>query len=148
MKCFFLELAFTVLSYASYHKNLELAENMGSKKAVLSGFIGGFTFLLIYLVYALAFWYGTTLVLSDEYTLGKVLTLSRCRLAWATILFSSKVTFFVYLTMTYVLIKVFFAVMYGAFILGHMSLNIQYFVSARVAAHKIYSIIDQVSKPI
>lgn len=50
--------------------------------------------------------------------------------------------------MTYVLIKVFYTVLHGAYVLGQMSLNIQYFTSARVAAHKIYSIIDQVSKEI
>ncbi|TWW79227.1 Multidrug resistance protein 1 [Takifugu flavidus] len=96
----------------SYHKNLELAKNMGSKKALLTGLISGFTYLLIYLSYALAFWYGTTLVLSDEYTFGKVLI-------------------------------VFYSVLYGAYVLGELSLNIQYFAGARVAAHKVYSIIDE-----
>lgn len=38
--------------------------------------------------------------------------------------------------------------MYGSYVLGQMSLNIQYFASARVAAHKIYSIIDQVNRAI
>lgn len=142
------ELAFPVLSYDSYHKNLELAENMGSKKVVLTGIIGGFTFLLIYLFYALAFWYGTTLVLSDEYTLGQVMTVSRCSLGQVTILLSLKVRALVYLTVTYALIKVFYVVIYAAYVLGQMSLNIQYFASARVAAHKIYSVIDQVNKPI
>lgn len=115
----------------------------------MTGFIGGFTFLFVYLFYALAFWYGTTLVLSDEYTLGKVLTVSRCRLnpGHNFVLFKSNGAF-VSLTMTYVLIKVFYTVLHGAYVLGQMSLNIQYFTSARVAAHKIYSIIDQVSKEI
>lgn len=140
-----LQLAFTVLPCDSYHKNLELVKEMGSKKAVLTGFTGGFTMLLIHLFYALAFWYGTTLVLSDDYSLGKVLTVSRCSLGHATIFFSLKVRAFVYLTFTYVLIKVFYNVMYGSYVLGQMSLNIQYFASARVAAHKIYSIIDQVN---
>lgn len=86
-----LQLAFTVLPCDSYHKNLELVKEMGSKKAVLTGFIGGFTMLLIHLFYALAFWYGTTLVLNDDYTLGKVLTVSRCSLGQANfLLFKSK----------------------------------------------------------
>lgn len=36
----------------------------------------GAAFLLIYASYALAFWYGTTLVLTDDYTIGNVLTVS------------------------------------------------------------------------
>lgn len=48
----------------------------------------------------------------------------------------------------HVLFKVFYTVIYGAYVVGQMLLNIQYFASARVAAHKIYSIIDQVSKTI
>ena len=49
---------------------------MGIKKAVSSNIAMGFTFLIIYLSYALAFWYGSTLVLSDEYTIGTVLIVS------------------------------------------------------------------------
>ncbi|KAF3839767.1 hypothetical protein F7725_018484 [Dissostichus mawsoni] len=57
-----------------YNKNLEDAKNMGIKKATSANFSMGLTFLLIYLSYALAFWYGSTLVLSNEYTIGSVLT--------------------------------------------------------------------------
>ncbi|XP_054636998.1 ATP-dependent translocase ABCB1-like isoform X1 [Dunckerocampus dactyliophorus] len=57
-----------------YHKNLEDARNMGIKKAISSNIAMGFTFLVIYLSYALAFWYGSTLILSGEYTIGVVLT--------------------------------------------------------------------------
>uniref|UniRef100_UPI0037E91357 ATP-dependent translocase ABCB1 n=1 Tax=Semicossyphus pulcher TaxID=241346 RepID=UPI0037E91357 len=57
-----------------YNKNLEDAKNMGIKKAISSNIAMGFTFLMIYLSYALAFWYGSTLVLSKEYTIGTVLT--------------------------------------------------------------------------
>ena len=46
------------------------------------------------------------------------------------------------------IIKVFYTVLHGAYILGQMLPNVQYFASARAAAHKIYSIIDQVSKPV
>lgn len=66
--------AFTVLIYT-----------MGRKKALLTGLISGFTCLIIYLSYALAFWYGTTLVLRDEYTFGKVLIVSRWRSGQSTI---------------------------------------------------------------
>ncbi|XP_015213560.2 ATP-dependent translocase ABCB1 isoform X1 [Lepisosteus oculatus] len=57
-----------------YHKNLIDAKNVGIKKAITSNIAMGFTFLMIYLSYALAFWYGSTLILADEYTIGKVLT--------------------------------------------------------------------------
>uniref|UniRef100_A0A8C6UZF5 ATP binding cassette subfamily B member 1 n=1 Tax=Neogobius melanostomus TaxID=47308 RepID=A0A8C6UZF5_9GOBI len=57
-----------------YKVNLEDAKNMGIKKAISANIAMGFTFLIIYLSYALAFWYGSTLVLSDEYTIGSVLT--------------------------------------------------------------------------
>lgn len=50
---------------------------MGIKKAVSANMAMGFTYLMIYLTYALAFWYGSTLVLSKEYTIGTVLTVSR-----------------------------------------------------------------------
>ncbi|XP_071324542.1 ATP-dependent translocase ABCB1 [Trachinotus anak] len=57
-----------------YHKNLEDAKRMGIKKALSANIAMGFTFLMIYLSYALAFWYGSTLVLNREYTIGTVLT--------------------------------------------------------------------------
>lgn len=94
-----------------YHKNLEDAKNMGIRKAMSANIAMGFTFLMIYLSYALAFWYGSTLILSGEYTIGSVLT-------------------------------VFFTVLIGAFAMGQTSPNFQSFASARGAAHKVYSIID------
>uniref|UniRef100_A0A3Q3VSZ1 Uncharacterized protein n=1 Tax=Mola mola TaxID=94237 RepID=A0A3Q3VSZ1_MOLML len=57
-----------------YHKRLEDARDMGIKKAISAGIATGFTFLIIYLSYTLAFWYGSTLVLSNEYTIGNLLT--------------------------------------------------------------------------
>ncbi|PWA23942.1 hypothetical protein CCH79_00011020, partial [Gambusia affinis] len=57
-----------------YHKNLEDAKSMGIRKAISANIAMGFTFLMIYLSYALAFWYGSTLILSKEYTIGTVLT--------------------------------------------------------------------------
>lgn len=61
-----------------YNQNLEDAKRMGIKKAISSNIAMGFTFLMIYLSYALAFWYGTSLILKDEYTIGNLLTVSRC----------------------------------------------------------------------
>ncbi|XP_066484598.1 ATP-dependent translocase ABCB1 isoform X2 [Tiliqua scincoides] len=66
-----------------YYKNLEYAKDIGIKKAVTSNVAMGVAFLLIYASYALAFWYGTTLILQDEYTIGKVLTVFFCVLIGA-----------------------------------------------------------------
>ncbi|KAL4617085.1 multidrug resistance protein 1-like, partial [Arapaima gigas] len=57
-----------------YHKNLEDAKNVGVRKAITANIAMGFTFLMIYLSYALAFWYGTTLILAAESNIGDVLT--------------------------------------------------------------------------
>lgn len=59
-----------------YHKNLEDAKRIGIRKAITANISMGAAFLLIYASYALAFWYGTTLILTDDYTIGKVLTVS------------------------------------------------------------------------
>lgn len=59
-----------------YNKNLEEAKRIGIKKAITANISMGAAFLLIYASYALAFWYGTSLVLSGEYSIGQVLTVS------------------------------------------------------------------------
>lgn len=59
-----------------YHKNLEDAKRIGIRKAITANISMGAAFLLIYASYALAFWYGTTLILTDDYAIGKVLTVS------------------------------------------------------------------------
>ncbi|KAM6910395.1 ATP-dependent translocase ABCB1 [Xenentodon cancila] len=57
-----------------YQRNLEDAKRMGIKKAISANIAMGFTFMMIYLSYALAFWYGSTLILKGEYTIGSLLT--------------------------------------------------------------------------
>lgn len=57
-----------------YNNNLEEAKRLGIKKAITSNISIGAAFLLIYASYALAFWYGTSLVISKEYSIGQVLT--------------------------------------------------------------------------
>ena len=59
-----------------YNKNLEEAKRIGMKKAITANISVGAAFLLIYASYALAFWYGTSLVLSREYSIGQVLAVS------------------------------------------------------------------------
>ncbi|XP_056308710.1 ATP-dependent translocase ABCB1-like [Danio aesculapii] len=58
-----------------YHKNLEDAKNVGVRKAITVNIAMGFTFFMIYMSYALAFWYGSTLILAGEYTIGMLLTI-------------------------------------------------------------------------
>lgn len=48
-----------------YSKQLVPAEKNGIKKAIYTGFGAGFLWLIIYLIYALAFWYGMGLILDD-----------------------------------------------------------------------------------
>lgn len=49
---------------------------MGIKKAISANIAMGFTYMMAYMAYALSFWYGSTLVLSNEYTIGNLLTVS------------------------------------------------------------------------
>ncbi|XP_036767728.2 phosphatidylcholine translocator ABCB4 isoform X6 [Manis pentadactyla] len=57
-----------------YQKHLEKAKKIGIKKAISANISMGIAFLLIYASYALAFWYGSTLVISKEYTIGNAMT--------------------------------------------------------------------------
>ncbi|XP_075868533.1 ATP-dependent translocase ABCB1-like [Nelusetta ayraudi] len=57
-----------------YHKNLEKAKDMGIKKAFIANFAAGVNYLITYLTLALSFWYGCTLVMNNEYTIGNLLT--------------------------------------------------------------------------
>ncbi len=68
------KLLFSVLQ--RYHKNLEDAKNVGIRKAITVNIAMGFTFFMIYMSYALAFWYGSTLILAEEYNAGILLTVS------------------------------------------------------------------------
>lgn len=140
-----------------YEKHLEDAKAMGIKKAISANIAMGFTFFIIYSSYALGFWYGSTLILSGEYTIGSVLTVSRYVdtldvYLWISIKIflvsdveRKKKTSSVSLVILCVF-QVFFVVVFGAFGIGQSSANIQSFSSARGAAHKVYSIIDNVRK--
>ncbi|XP_057691285.1 LOW QUALITY PROTEIN: ATP-dependent translocase ABCB1-like [Corythoichthys intestinalis] len=96
-----------------YHESLEEAKKMGIKKSLNSNCLKGFSFLMIYLSYALAFWYGSTLVLSQDkdYTVGSILA-------------------------------VLFALLIGVFALGQTTPYMEVFVIAQGAAYQVYSIID------
>ncbi|XP_074223638.1 phosphatidylcholine translocator ABCB4 isoform X4 [Camelus bactrianus] len=57
-----------------YQRHLENAKKIGIKKVISASISMGIAFLLIYASYALAFWYGSILVISKEYTIGNALT--------------------------------------------------------------------------
>uniref|UniRef100_F6S2T0 Bile salt export pump n=1 Tax=Ciona intestinalis TaxID=7719 RepID=F6S2T0_CIOIN len=71
----------TVVSFGCQQKEVErYAGNLGSAKIVgiKRGFVSGFSIGLLYMsmfgLYGLSFWYGTTLVLSGEITVGNMMT--------------------------------------------------------------------------
>ncbi|EGV95640.1 Bile salt export pump [Cricetulus griseus] len=54
-----------------YEKNLVFAQRWGIRKGMVMGFFTGYMWCIIFFCYALAFWYGSTLVLDEEeYTPG------------------------------------------------------------------------------
>lgn len=55
---------------------MEHAKNIGIKKAITTNVSMGFAYLTLYSAYALAFWYGTTLVITEGFTVGDILTVS------------------------------------------------------------------------
>uniref|UniRef100_A0A674NB95 Bile salt export pump n=1 Tax=Takifugu rubripes TaxID=31033 RepID=A0A674NB95_TAKRU len=58
-----------------YDRNLTSAQRWGIRKGLIMGFFTGYIWLIIFLCYGLAFWYGSTLVVdTKEYTPGTLLT--------------------------------------------------------------------------
>uniref|UniRef100_A0A673T771 P-type phospholipid transporter n=1 Tax=Suricata suricatta TaxID=37032 RepID=A0A673T771_SURSU len=70
------QLQVKVTSRYLYEKHLQNAKKIGIKKAISASISMGIAFLLIYASYALAFWYGSTLVITKEYTIGNAMTVS------------------------------------------------------------------------
>ncbi|PNJ59779.1 ABCB11 isoform 2, partial [Pongo abelii] len=96
-----------------YEKNLVFAQRWGIRKGIVMGFFTGFVWCLIFLCYALAFWYGSTLVLDEgEYTPGTV-------------------------------IQIFLSVIVGALNLGNASPCLEAFATGRAAATSIFETIDR-----
>ncbi|XP_058405180.1 bile salt export pump isoform X3 [Diceros bicornis minor] len=96
-----------------YEKNLVFAQRWGIRKGIVMGFFTGFMWCLIFLSYALAFWYGSKLVLDDgEYTAGT-------------------------------LVQIFLGVVVGALNLGNMSSCLEAFATGRAAATSIFETIDR-----
>uniref|UniRef100_A0A8C0X555 Bile salt export pump n=1 Tax=Castor canadensis TaxID=51338 RepID=A0A8C0X555_CASCN len=96
-----------------YEKNLVFAQRWGIRKGMVIGFFTGYMWCLIFFCYALAFWYGSTLILDgDEYTPGT-------------------------------LVQIFLSVIVGAINLGHASSCLEAFATGRVAATSIFETIDR-----
>ncbi|KAM6894113.1 bile salt export pump isoform 2-T2 [Xenentodon cancila] len=96
-----------------YDRNLVSAQQWGIRKGLIMGFFTGYMWLIIFLCYALAFWYGSTLVVdTEEYTPGTLL-------------------------------QVFFGVLVAAMNLGQASPCLEAFAAGRGAATIIFETIDR-----
>ncbi|XP_006902171.1 PREDICTED: bile salt export pump-like isoform X1 [Elephantulus edwardii] len=96
-----------------YEKNLVFAQRWGIRKGIVMGFFTGYFWCLIFLCYALAFWYGSQLVLDEgDYTAGT-------------------------------LIQIFLSVLVAALNLGNASTCLEAFATGRAAASKVFETIDR-----
>eukprot|EP00064_Thunnus_orientalis_P003859 superscaffoldBa00000333_g3870 len=96
-----------------YDRNLISAQTWGIRKGLIMGFFTGYMWMIIFLCYALAFWYGSSLVVdAEEYTPGTLL-------------------------------QVFFGVLIAAMNLGQASPCLEAFASGRGAATIIFETIDR-----
>uniref|UniRef100_A0AAY4E0D0 Bile salt export pump n=1 Tax=Denticeps clupeoides TaxID=299321 RepID=A0AAY4E0D0_9TELE len=96
-----------------YDRNLISAQRWGIRKGLIMGFFTGFMWLVIFLCYALAFWYGSSLVVdTQEYSPGTLL-------------------------------QVFFGVLIAALNLGQASPCLESFAAGRGAATIIFETIDR-----
>ncbi|XP_055083269.1 bile salt export pump-like [Periophthalmus magnuspinnatus] len=96
-----------------YDRNLVSAQQWGIRKGLIMGFFTGYMWFIIFLCYALAFWYGSGLVVdAKEYTPGTLL-------------------------------QVFFGVLIAAMNLGQASPCLQAFAAGRGAATSIFETIDR-----
>uniref|UniRef100_A0A8C4ZIA8 ATP-binding cassette, sub-family B (MDR/TAP), member 11a n=1 Tax=Gadus morhua TaxID=8049 RepID=A0A8C4ZIA8_GADMO len=97
-----------------YDRNLEEAQSWGVKKGSIIGVFQGYLWCIIFLCYALAFWYGSKLVIETK------------ELSPGT------------------LIQVFFGVLMAAMNLGQASPCLEAFACGRAAASTIFATIDRV----
>uniref|UniRef100_UPI0037E89068 bile salt export pump-like n=1 Tax=Semicossyphus pulcher TaxID=241346 RepID=UPI0037E89068 len=96
-----------------YDRNLISAQRWGIRKGLIMGFFTGYMWLIIFLCYGLAFWYGSSLVVdAQEYTPGTLL-------------------------------QVFFGVLIAAMNLGQASPCLEAFAAGRGAATIIFETIDR-----
>ncbi|KAL4636195.1 bile salt export pump-like isoform X2 [Arapaima gigas] len=96
-----------------YDRNLVAAQSWGIKKGMIVGVFQGYLWCIIFLCYALAFWYGAKLVIDTK------------ELSPGT------------------LIQVFFGILMAAMHLGQASPCLEAFASGRAAAKNIFDTIDR-----
>ncbi|XP_069852221.1 ATP-binding cassette sub-family B member 5 isoform X4 [Dipodomys merriami] len=98
-----------------YTQNLQDAKDVGIKKAIASKLSLGAVYFFMNGTYGLAFWYGTSLILSGEpgYTIGTVLA-------------------------------VFFSVVHSSYCVGAAAPHFENFIAARGAAFNIFQVIDKI----
>ncbi|XP_055537429.1 multidrug resistance protein homolog 49-like [Wyeomyia smithii] len=102
-----------------YKSRLTFAEENGRKKGLFSGIGGGIMWFIVYSCYALAFWYGISLILEDRGKDTKEYTPA-------------------------VLMIVLFGVLAGAYNLGLSSPHLEAFSAAKGSAASIFSVIDRI----
>ncbi|XP_011684594.1 PREDICTED: multidrug resistance protein homolog 49 isoform X2 [Wasmannia auropunctata] len=102
-----------------YSEKLGPAEKTGIRRGMWSGIGGGVMWLIIYLSYALAFWYGVQLILDDRPKEVKEYTPA-------------------------VMVIVFFGVLSGAQNMGLTSPHLEAFAMARGSAAAVFRVIDRV----
>lgn len=136
----------TFVLYWRYDRNLISAQRWGIRKGLIMGFFTGFLWLTIFLCYALAFWYGSTLVIdTKEYTPGTLLQVPP-----SVLIFKDR--FFTFYTQNtiwdmstcLVWFQVFFGVLIAAMNLGQASPCLEAFAAGRGAATIIFETIDRV----
>ncbi|CAH2055806.1 unnamed protein product, partial [Iphiclides podalirius] len=101
-----------------YSERLAPAKKTGARKGMYSGMGSGFMWLIIYMTYALAFWYGVGLILDSRHEVVPMYTPA-------------------------VLMIIFFSVLQGAQNVGLTTPHIEALASARSSAAAIFKVIDR-----
>lgn len=120
---------------------------------MIMGFFTGYMWLIIFLCYALAFWYGSTLVIdTEEYTPGTLLQVLTYVLTCKAFYSLASLIFVFHSHQKYrkkqakcvILFQVFFGVLIAAMNLGQASPCLEAFAAGRGAATIIFETIERV----
>lgn len=126
------------------------AQNWGVKKGTIIGVFQGYLWCIIFLCYALAFWYGSKLVIdTKELTPGGLIQVCKMKCIGPLLLYLlnshiSGTVAFVLPCGCCVCLQVFFGVLMAAMNLGQASPCLEAFASGRAAAKTIFDTIDRV----
>lgn len=130
-----------------YDRNLAEAQSWGIKKGTIIGIFQGYLWCIIFFCFALAFWYGSKLVIdTKELSPGSLIQV--CKMKCIQLL---KFYFIQYierqgpLFVAAVFFQVFFGVLMAAMNLGQASPCLEAFASGRAAAKIIFDTIDRVT---